>query len=154
MAIGDIGAIGISTVGIGTVSPAGDGFASLTTATTTFSVSDMDNGPLNSAVQLNTMVQSLNNLAASSSLFQPAMGQLSQLNDMVASIDFNQPLSQQPLADSIAALLIALLNQLNQHGNDASISAGGGGGGTSPLVGMVMAQVALQPMGNFVNTTA
>jgi hypothetical protein len=75
------------------------------------------------------------------------MGQLTQLNTMVANIDFNTPLSHQPLADNIALLLLALLDEMNKQRNDQ-------GNGGSPLVDMIVAQALLQPAGAFINTTA
>lgn len=168
MAVGDISAVGLgngvvgapaSTSSVSTLSP-----TPATTPSPTPLTADVNPTPTTAGtdmVRLNGLVQALNRLASSSSLLQPATAtgaersaaalqdRMVQLNVMVAAIDVNVPLSQQPMADAIAGLLIDLLNDLNQQRNDAT-----GNQGTSPIVQLILAQALLQPSGTFVNTTA
>lgn len=155
MAVGDIGGIGLRAGGMGGIGGVGGvAFTAPAAAATAApagagadTAASSPASPFASAAQINTLVQGLNNLAASSSLFQPFAGQLAQLNTMVANIDVNIPLAHQPLADNIALLLLALLDEMNKQRNDQ-------GNGGSPLVDLIVAQAMLQPAGAFVNTTA
>lgn len=154
--VGGIGAgVGIGA-GIANLGPVG-GIASAAPAASTTAAPAATNmgpgtpalSPFTSAAQLNTLVQGLNNIAATSSVLQPFSDQLTQLNTMVANIDVNTPLARQPLSDTIAALLLALLDEMNRQNQNS------GNGGGSPLIDMILAQALTQPtVGVFINTSA